>query len=322
MPWDLPTPQMLYPMFKGFGRVVLILLIALIVSIILKRAHGFLRQYFLRIMKQHAGGSALELEKRATTIGDMLRKSASVVVWAIAIMMSLRELGLDIRPILAGAGVVGLAVGFGAQNLIRDVISGMFLLIENQIRVNDVAVINGTGGLVEEINLRTTVLRSEDGAVHVFPNGAINTLSNLTREFSFYVFDLRLGYQEDVDRAIEVIREITEQLRSEEPYRSSILEPVEVMGVDRFTETAVMIKARIKTVPMQQWKVGREVNRRLKNTFEERGIVFAGPRLNLSMGDAAGRAALKEAVREVVREELAARDTAEPPTSASRRSYP
>ena len=313
MPWSLPSPQALYPIVQGFGRIVLILLIALLLSSVLKRAHALMRQYFLRIMKKRAGGSSMELEKRATTVGDMLRKTAGVLVWAVAIMMILREVGFDIRPILAGAGVVGLAVGFGAQNLIRDVISGMFLLIENQIRVNDVAVINGTGGLVEEINLRTTVLRGQDGAVHIFPNGAITSLSNLTREFSYYVFDLRLGYQDDVDRAMETIHQVSEELRSDEAYRASILEPVEVLGVDQFTDSGVLIKARIKTMPVAQWKVGREMNRRLKQQLQKAGIAFASPRLNISIADAGGRAAIKEAVREALREEMTARESSAPP---------
>jgi small conductance mechanosensitive channel len=267
------------------------------------------------MMQQHAGGSAVELEKRAATIGDILRKTARTVVWAIAIMMALREVGLDIRPILAGAGILGLAVGFGAQNLVRDVITGMFMLLENQVRVNDVAVINGTGGLVEEINLRTTVLRGQDGAVHIFPNGSITTLSNLTREFSHYVFDIRLSYQVDTDRAIGAVREVAEQLQAEEPYRSLILAPLEVLGLDQFTESAVIIRARIKTMPIQQWTVGREMNRRFKKKFEELGITFAAPRMNVTMNfsDAASQIALKDAVRQVLRDELEARSVKAPP---------
>ena len=315
MRWDSPYFEALSPYAIGLVRVLLIIVLAFVISRVLRRTHLLLRPYFLRIMKQHAGGSALELEKRAATIGDILRKTTGTVVWTIAIMMALREVGLDIRPILAGAGILGLAVGFGAQNLVRDVITGMFMLLENQVRVNDVAVINGTGGLVEEINLRTTVLRGQDGAVHIFPNGSIATLSNLTREFSHYVFDIRLAYQEDTDRAVAAIREVAEQLQSEEPYRSLVLSPLEVLGVDQFTESAVVIRARIKTMPIQQWTVGREMNRRFKKKFEETGIAFAAPRMNVTMSflDPASHTALKETIREVLRDELDAKHASTPP---------
>src|SRR5207237_3761331 len=148
----------------------------------------------------------------------------------LALIMTLREMSFDIRPLLAGAGVVGVAVGFGAQSVIKDVLAGFFLLIENQMRVNDVVVINGQGGLVEEINLRTTILRSEDGAVHIFPNGSIQKLSNLTRDYSYYVFNLSFGYKDDTDRVAAVLRDIAAHMTTEEPYRRAILAPLELMG--------------------------------------------------------------------------------------------
>jgi small conductance mechanosensitive channel len=188
------------------------------------------------------------------------------------------------------------------------------MLVENQVRVNDVAIINGTGGLVEELNLRTTVLRSQDGAVHIFPNGSITTLSNLTREFSHYVFDIRIPYGEDTDRAIAALQEVADQVQSEEPYRSTILAPLEVLGVEQLAESAVVIRARVKTMPIQQWAVGREMNRRIKRKFEELGIAFAAPRLNVTMNfsDPASRTALKTAIREVLREELGTRSAGVP----------
>ena len=230
--------------------------------------------------------------------------------------MALREIGFDVTPIVAGAGVVGLAVGFGAQNLVRDVISGFFMLVENQIRINHVVVINGTGGLVEEINLRTTVLRSQDGGVHVFPNGTINTLSNLTREFSYYIFDVSVAYKEDTDRVIDVLREIGDEMRQEPQYAALIVEPLEVLGVDRFTDSAVMIRARIKTQPIRQWVVGREMNRRIKKRFQALGIEIPFPHRSLYFGeaskpirvqlDALPKDALREMVRDILREDSGA----------------
>jgi small-conductance mechanosensitive channel len=191
--------------------------------------------------------------------------------------MILKELNFEIWPLVTGAGVIGVAVGFGAQSVIKDILSGLFLLMENQIRVNDVAVINGKSGLVEEINLRTTVLRAEDGAVHIFPNGAIQGLSNLTREYSYYVFNLSVDYKENTDHAIELLKEIASQLQDEEPYHSAILAPLDVMGVDQLGDFAVLIKARFKTLPGQQWLIGREMNRRIKQRFEDAHIDMPFP---------------------------------------------
>lgn len=292
-------------------RILVILLGAWIVAKIVNRLIRGLRVRIASVMKKRAGGSPQELDKRAETIGGIIRKTAGVVIYGLAIAMAVREAGFDIGPILAGAGVLGLAVGFGAQNLVRDVMSGLFMLIENQIRVNDVAVINGTGGLVEEINLRTTVLRSLDGTVHIFPNGAITSLSNMTREYSFYVFETGVAYKEDTDRVVGVLKEIADGMMQDEPYRSAILAPLEVLGVDKFADSAVIIKSRLKTAPIQQWMVGREMNRRIKKKFDEVGIEIPFPHRSVYFGEASrpfridndgDRDALKTAVREVLRE--------------------
>ncbi len=306
------TAERLYPVATGVLRIFAILLVALIATKIVSRFIRALRSQIVETMKRRAEGTTLELEKRAATIGGILRKTIGALVWAVAVVMALKEVGFDIGPILAGAGVVGLAVGFGAQNLVRDVIAGLFILIENQVRVNDVAVINGTGGLVEEINLRTTVLRSLDGVVHVFPNGTISTLSNMTREFSFYVFDVGVAYKEDTDRVVEVLKEIAAEMQRDEDFGPFILEPLEVLGVDKFADSAVVIKVRLKTQPIKQWAVGREMNRRIKKRFDEEGIEIPFPHRSLYFGEASGafklrldegsREELKRAVREVLEE--------------------
>lgn len=209
-------------------------------------------------------------------------------MWAVVTVISLDQLGLDVTPILAGAGVVGLAVGFGAQNLVRDVISGFFIVLENQVRVGDVAVVNGTGGLVEAITFRTIVLRDLAGAVHVVPNGTITTLANMTKGWSGYVLDVGVAYKEDTDRVVEIMTEVAEALRKDACFAPSILEPIEIFGVDDFKESEVTIKARLKTVPMQQWPVGREYRRRLKKAFDARGIEIPFPHRSLVMGSATG----------------------------------
>jgi small conductance mechanosensitive channel len=222
--------------------------------------------------------------KRVATLTGLLLTLSLVVVWAVAVVICLDQVGLDVTPILAGAGIVGLAVGFGAQNLVRDVISGFFLVLENQVRVGDVAVVNGTGGLVEAITFRTIVLRDLAGVVHVVPNGAITTLANMTKTWSGYVLDVGVAYKEDTDRVVEIMSEVAEDLRSDARLGALILEPMEIFGVDDFKESEVTIKARLKTVPMQQWAVGREYRRRLKKAFDARGIEIPFPHRSLHMG--------------------------------------
>ena len=220
---------------------------------------------------------ALERAKRAKTLGSVVRNFTTAIVTVMAILMILRELEIDIAPVLASAGVVGLAVGFGAQTLVRDIISGFFLILENQVRVGDVAAINGQGGLVEAINLRTIVLRDAEGTVHVFPNGAITTLANRSKEFSYYIIDLAIGYTEDPDRVMQVLREVAAGLQRDDRYGPLILEPLEILGVDAFADWWVTLKVRIKTVPLKQWEVGRELRRRILKALDEHGIQIPVP---------------------------------------------
>ena len=301
----------LHPLLFHSIRIAVILGVAYVATWFIVRSVPGIRKRIVRRMTRN--GSNVELEKRAATISGVFRKSISAVIWVIALIMALREAGFDIAPILAGAGVVGLAVGFGAQNLVRDVISGVFLLLEDQIRVNDVAVINGTGGQVEQINLRTTVLRGLDGTLYVFPNGSVTSLANMTHGFSYYLFDIGVAYKEDTDRVVEVLQEIANGMMHEEPYKQDILEPLEVLGVDKFADSAVIIKVRIKTMPVRQWVVGREMNRRIKKEFDRLGIEIPFPHMSLNFGEASkpialnfqksDREELKNAIREVLRED-------------------
>jgi small-conductance mechanosensitive channel len=233
-------------------------------------------------ISHEASPDMVERLKRARTLSGLIRSALTVVVVSIAALMVLRELRVDIMPILTGAGIVGLAVGFGAQTLVKDLIAGFFLTLENQVRVGDVANINGTGGLVEAINLRTIVLRDGEGVVHVFPNGSIERLANLSKDFSYYVVELKIAFTEDPDEVMEVLRQIGAGLAADPRYAPNILEPLEVFGVDAFDNSDVVIKARIKTLPLKQWDVGRELRRRIKKTFSERGIEMPFPHLSIS----------------------------------------
>ncbi len=285
-------------------RIVMLLAGAWLTTHIVRRLIGGAGDYAMRMMLKH-GGAQAELDKRARTIARVLSRAASLMIWSLAVVMALKEMDFDVRPLIAGAGLVGVAVGLGAQNLIKDVIGGLFLLIDNQIRINDVAMINGTGGVVEEINLRTTVLRGENGAVHIFANGSINSLSNLTREYSYYVFEITIAHRQDTDRALAAIKETAEQVASEEAYQDVILAPLEVLGVDRFSESGVVLKARIKAQPPNQWMVGREMNRRLYKRFEADRIELASKTACVQIQPPAGwipRDDIKQIVRELLAE--------------------
>jgi small conductance mechanosensitive channel len=247
---------------------------------------------FEREMSRGTGLDVIERTKRAQTLARLIQKTLSIVVVGMAGLMILRELDVDITPVLTGAGIAGLAVGFGAQTLVRDVISGFFLILEDQVRVGDVAVVNGQGGLVEALNLRTIVLRDEQGAVHIFPNGEIKTLANMSKDYSFYVITVALALDDDVDRAVDAMRDAAASLGDDPEFQPHILAPLEVMGVDAFEPGQLVVKARIKTVPLKQWQVGRELRKRMARTLADRGIRMAVPHITLvtDRGDTAAAA--------------------------------
>ncbi len=226
-----------------------------------------------------------EASKRVETLIKLLRQACLLALWITVLLVLLKEIGLEIGPILASAGILGLAVGFGAQNLVRDVISGFFFILENQVRVGDVAIVNGTGGLVEQINFRTIVLRDLAGVVHIFPNGAVNTMSNLTQGWSAYVFDIGVAYKEDTDRVIKVMCQVGEEMKKDAVLGPLMLELPEIFGVDKFDDSAVIIKGRLKTKPISQWQVGREFLRRVKQAFDANGIEIPFPHRTLYFGE-------------------------------------
>ncbi len=251
-------------------RIVLIVAVA---GLSIKILH-MLVSHLAMLIQPHDDTPAAEMErrKRTQTISAILHNLSTVLVVVVASLMVLAELGVNITPILTSLGVVGVALGFGAQQLVGDLIAGFFHIFENQIRVGDVAIINGVQGQVEEIRLRTTVLRGVDGTVHVFRNGTITTLSNMTKDFSFFSMDLSVDYKQNTDRITQIVRDVGEELRHDPKLRPFILEPVEVLGVESFTESAVTIRFRMKTLPIKQWEVGREFRRRLKIRFDQEGI--------------------------------------------------
>ena len=269
----------------GLVRIVMILVLAWLVRLALRRVMDRMESRLIA-RHQREGEPPSESGKRVSTIMKLVRQAVSIGFWGVVSLVILRELGVDIAPILAGAGILGLAVGFGAQNLVRDIIAGLFMLLENQVRVGDVAIVNGTGGFVEQVNFRTVVLRDLGGVVHVFPNGSINTLSNMTHDWSAYIFEIGVAYKEDTDSVMRVMEDVGRELRADDHFGGLILEDLEIFGVDKFDSSAVVIKARLKTRPVKQWEVGREYLRRLKHAFDNQGIEIPFPHQTLYFGEA------------------------------------
>jgi small conductance mechanosensitive channel len=256
---------------KALLRIALILAAAYVAARFLRAAVERLESLLIRAAS--AGDTSLDsASKRIRTLTGVVWTISFGVIWFMAVLIALGQIGVDLGPILAGAGIVGLAVGFGAQHLVRDLVSGFFLILENHIRIGDSAVINGTSGMVEAITFRTIILRDLSGTVYIFPNGSINTLANMSKDWSAYVIDVTISFKDDSDRVMEIMRNVGEDLRAEPKYGSVMLEPLEIFGVDAFTETGVNIRARFKTLPSQQHAVGREYRRRLIKALERAGI--------------------------------------------------
>ena len=264
-------------------RVILILVGALVVV----RLASFITRRVENAFEDNDPSTMNEREKQAATLGKVIRNITRILVWGIAVMMVLKELGIDIGPILAGVGLMGLAVGFGAQSLVKDFLAGMFVLIENQYNVGDVIKVAGASGLVEKITLRATTLRDIEGNVHIIPNGIIDVVTNRTRQWSRFVLDIGVAYKESVDEVMVVLKEIGEELAADAKFSSMITAPLEVLGVQDFADSAVIIRVMFTTQPVKQWTVGREFRRRVKNTFDAKGIEIPFPHTTVYLGDAA-----------------------------------
>jgi small-conductance mechanosensitive channel len=269
----------------GGLRILIIIAIALFAKLALRKALDRLEKKLVS-RKIVVGETLSEAAKRIETIMKLVRQAANICLFGIIALILLDQFGVDIGPVLASAGVIGLAIGFGAQNLVKDVISGLFMLLENQVRVNDAVVINGTPGFVEQVNFRTLVLRDLGGVVHVFPNGQITTLGNMTNDWSAYLFDIGVAYKEDTDRVVEVLQRVGSEMYQDEYYRNLMLEDLEIFGVDSFGDSAVTIKGRLRTKPVKQWEVGRQFLRRVKRAFDEEGIEIPFPHRTLYFGQA------------------------------------
>lgn len=225
-----------------------------------------------------------EMKKRAKTLNSLLKKILGISILIIVTAVILGEFGIELGPILAAAGVLGIAIGFGSQRLVEDIISGFFILLENQVRVGDVIETAGKSGFVENVGLRSIILRDFSGNVHFIRNGKIDIVTNMTKEYSRYVFDIGVAYKEDIDEVAALIESVDTEMRNDPKYSDDILEPIEIMGLDQFADSALIIKARTKTKPLKQWIVAREFNKRLKKIFDANNIEIPFPHVTLYMG--------------------------------------
>lgn len=232
--------------------------------------------------KRHA---TAEETRRIETLARVFRYISSVAISLIAGMLVLSEFGISIAPILGAAGVVGLAVGFGAQSLIKDYFNGFFLLLENQIRQGDVVEVGGKSGLVEDVTLRYICLRDYDGNVHYIPNGLITTVTNMSRGYAYAVIDVSVAYDTNIDDAFAVMRNVARELRAAETFAAKILEDIEIAGVEKWADSAIVLRCRFKTVALAQWDVRREFLRRVKEMFDARGIEIPYPHLDVRLYD-------------------------------------
>lgn len=228
-----------------------------------------IRGLFSRVAKRARN---LRRASQLRTLAPVLSGVATSALVVAATMMTLSEVGVEIGPLLAGAGIVGLAIGFGAQTIVKDFLTGIFLIIEDAVSVGDVVMIGGFGGVVEEMSIRTIKLRDFDGTVHIFPYSEAQVIHNRTKSFSFSVFTLSVTYASDISRALELMKQVGDEIKAEESFAAFILSPIEVVGVDQLAETGVLLKGRMKTAPGKQWMIGREYLRRIKLAFDAADI--------------------------------------------------
>ncbi|MGH6965584.1 MAG: mechanosensitive ion channel family protein [Phenylobacterium sp.] len=257
----------------GAGARLLRLALIVVLSTALVEATGFLIRRLVEGIASRSGNRRRAAQLR--TLGPLLTGSAQGVLVVIGLLTFLSELGLKVGPLLASAGVVGIAVGFGAQTIVKDFLTGLFLIAEDVVSVGDNVRIGDAAGVVETMTVRTIRLRSANGTLHIFPYSEAQVIHNRTKIFSSYLFEIVVNYESDLDHALGVMQQVGDELRADSDFRSAITRPFEVLGVDRLGPAGATLKARVTTEPQAQWRVGREYNRRLKAAFDAAGIGMA-----------------------------------------------
>lgn len=268
--------------WRGPAVTALHILIVLVLGWVALR---LMRHALAKMLARMIDGAVdTEREKRLATLEQVARYVLTVVILLVTAMLVLSELGISIAPILAAAGVLGIAVGFGAQSLVKDYFTGLFLLLENQVRQGDVVEVAGKSGLVEEMTLRYILLRDYEGSVHTIPNGVIDTVTNRSRGFAYALIDVGVAYREDIDEVYAVMREVAAQLRADPVLGPKIEDDIDIAGVDQWGDSAVVIRCRFRVKPLEQWGVRRAYLYHLKKAFDAAGIEIPFPHLTLYAG--------------------------------------
>ncbi|MDD3711566.1 MAG: mechanosensitive ion channel family protein [Patescibacteria group bacterium] len=254
------------------------ILVIIIIAFIAKKFIGiFVRRLVNRVVNTNNNYSKEALKKRKDTLNRIFSVSIGAIIWILTAFMILQELGVQIGPFLAAAGIAGLALGFGGQYLIRDLISGLFIIAENQYRIGDIVSFDGTSGTVQDITLRMTTLRDLDGVVHYIPHGEIKRVSNSARDFSRVNFDIGVSYSSDLEKVIAVIDKVGQELSEDPAWKEAIIDPPKFLRVNDFADSAVMLKILGDTKPLRQWEVAGEFRKRLKLAFDKEGIEIPFP---------------------------------------------
>jgi len=279
------TPQTIQRWLLEHGTInIITIVVSYLIYRILKLA---IPEVVVRSVKVRGKGRRAreELAKRSDTLSHIITGTAGAIIAIMASFMILSDLGVNIAPLLAGAGIAGLAIGFGAQSLIKDLISGLFILLEDQYNKGDVVRVAGIAGTVEEVNMRRTVLRDLDGIVHSIPNGEVTTASNYTKDWSRVNLDISVGYGEDLDHAIAVLNRVGNELAQDEYFGRKILKAPQVLRVNKFGDSGIDIRILGETKPLMQWEVTGELRKRIKKTFDEEGIEIPWPHVKLYFGN-------------------------------------
>lgn len=273
---DLYAEKIIAWLMSSGIKVLFIIIVSIIIHKVLV---GFIAKAVRIAVRPEKHQSKEAEEKRENTLIQIFTTTSKIAIITISSLMILSEFGIEIAPIIAAAGIVGLAFGFGGQYLIRDVITGLFIILENQYRIGDVVKFDTLSGAVEDISLRKTTLRDMDGTVHHIPHGEIKTVSNLSKDFSKVNLDMGVGYSTDLEHLIKVINEVGEELAQASPFKESILKAPQFLRVNDFADSAIVVKIVGETLASKQWEVTGELRKRLKIAFDKEGIEIPFPQM-------------------------------------------
>jgi small-conductance mechanosensitive channel len=269
--------EILIPWFFSHGlKIIAILLVAYLIK---RFARSFIERIIRKVVVPDHFLSKEAEKKREDTLIGIISGAGNIIIWLTALLMALQELGVAIGPLIAAAGIAGLAFGFGGQYLIRDLISGLFIIFENQYRVGDVVCFDDICGLVEDITLRMTTLRDMDGTVHHVPHGEIKKVSNLSKHFSRVNINIGISYSANLEKVIEVVNRVGQELAQDPDWKESIIKPPQFLRIDDFADSAIIIKILGDTKPIKQWDVAGELRKRLKIAFDKEGIDIPFPQM-------------------------------------------